>query len=129
MFGHWPECHDAVVHALRFLAPQDGPGAVEATLWIGEPSAEVDAGGYSRTGASCNATLRFDDVAGVLLDGFAGQNILQELHIADAPSEPVPRFGGARPVAVHFESTVGGDLRFRCARVSVRAVHVHRAAV
>ena len=128
VFGHWPHCHDAEVRSLKFAAPGDHFASIEAELDIAEPSSEVDERGYYRVRAACRASLRFERVTEVRMDGFSFQNVLDELFITEAVGAVDPT-GRVYPIAVEFRGIVGCVLTFHCVRVEVTAVTKSEAAI
>jgi hypothetical protein len=125
LFGHWPDFHDAELRALRLDAAAPGGPVLEADVDVAEPSAEVDERGYYRVRQSARTTLRFHNVAGVALDEFRAQNVLDAIVVRRLPPEEAAALGdpwGAQSLAVDFQPIPGFcSVSFRCDRAEVAA--------
>ena len=125
VFGHWPDFHDAEVHA--FSVSRDGSEApsIEARIHVFEMTPDVDDRGHLLTRDHRLVTLFFANVAALELDGFNEQNVLFSLSL-----ELGDRSGSdSRAWKVAFEASYGLSARFSCDRVVVRRVELFGNAV
>lgn len=87
-FGHWPDFHDAELLAIRLeTTMQERKASLEADIEVAEYSPEVDEKGYYKDRRRCHTTLRFERVLDVALDGFAYQNVLDDIEIREITPE------------------------------------------
>lgn len=116
VFGSWPLFHDAEVHRIRLT--RSGPGtspALEADIHLFEISAEVGPDGTYRQDKHILATLLFEGVDQLQLEGFNHQNVLFELAIKDISD----RLRDVLRWEVELVSSHGVSARWLCETVSV----------
>lgn len=125
LFGHWPDFHDGEIHRIRIDAGRLHDPSVEIDFEVAEMSAEVDARGYYKDRQRARATLRFENVGSLRLEGLYNQNVLSELHIRPAGAEDLDEVLGAndsrarRRYRVEWPSAIGMAGSFICDRISV----------
>jgi Immunity protein 50 len=113
-FGCWPSFHDAEILAVRLDSGQvsSGPQSVELDIHVfGVDGVLPD--GRSNFVLHTLATLRFERVEAVELDGFGPQNVLDELVFEDLGPGWTARLGVALP------SNNGLSGSFRCEQIIV----------
>ena len=113
-FGEWPSFHDAEIYGLRLDSGQRSDGVVRLELDI-----HVFAGDGLRADGRVNwvnhtlATLEFEEVEALEIDGFGPQNVLDDL-LLDEVHE-----AAGRQIQVTLPSNNGLGGSFRCRSVSV----------
>ena len=125
LFGHWPDFHDGEIQRLRVDASDHRDPALEIDFKIAEKSAEVDERGYYKDRQRAYATLRFENVGSLRLEGVFNQNVLGELRIEAAGPNDFDEVLGAddprarRRYRVDRSSAIGMAGSFICDQVSV----------
>lgn len=105
IFGKWPSFHDSQI--LKIEMDRDSP-TIDLRIWLFERTREVDERGFYKTQHECVATLRFDEVREVYLDGFNHQNVISGIVMQPGP-----------PIEVSIEPLNGVGGRFNCRSVAV----------
>ena len=116
-FGEWPSFHDAEVLALRLDSGQRSNTA---------PSLELDIHLFAVDGQRADgglnfvkhtmATLQFEEIEAVKLDGFGPQNVLYDLVLEEV------NVAAGRQIQVELPSSNGLTATFRCRQVLIVAV-------
>jgi len=113
IFGHWPSFHDAEVVAWRLdrAAGELGAPGLEVDVHLFEMTSDVDARGFYVLRHHTLATLRFDGIDELDLDGFNGQNVISELEIEATADQ--------NRLAVVLDTSSGLAASFTCSSGSV----------
>ena len=131
LFGHWPDFHDGEIHRIRIDAGQLHNPSIEIDFEVAEMSSEVDNRGFYKDRQRARATLRFENVGSLRLEGLYNQNVLDELRIQPAGAEDFDEVLGAndsrarRRYRVDWPSAIGMAGSFICDRVSVVKAEPH----
>lgn len=116
--GGWSSFHDQLLVALRFTTTGVAAPALEADFRVAGGYAER-ADGYFYPTSWYALTLRFHQIADVVLSGFLPENIIGELQLSAA--DEGARLGSVRVVLEGIPGC-GGNLSLVCAAVEVLAV-------
>jgi hypothetical protein len=125
VFGHWPDFHDAEVLGFRLEMADYREPRLEIDFEIFEMSSEIDEDGYFRDRHRVRATLAFDRVANLLVDGVYVQNVVFGMHFDPArPSDYDEVLGptdarASRRHHVWWSGHLGMTADFLCDDVSV----------
>jgi hypothetical protein len=111
-FGNWPSFHDAEVLAVRLDSGQRSDGVVRLQLDI--HLLPVDGQRHHTL-----ATLEFEEIEEVELDGFGPQNVLFDLVLEEV------RLAAGRQIQVELQSSNGLGGTFRCRQIVVVGVEPH----
>jgi hypothetical protein len=122
IFGYWPSFHDAEVIKFDLWRGDVEPEAdryvfpvLTAQIHLWELTSDVDSRGYLVLRYHTLATLRFQDIDDMHMEGFNHQNAILGLHFTMEDRE-----ADAQPwIHVEFEPAHGISARFRCLRVEV----------
>jgi hypothetical protein len=117
IFGYFPSFHDAEV--LRIVLDRKGEGrspTLEARVHVFEMTSEVVDGKYVLRHHTL-VTFEFVGVDELALEGFNGQNVLQELSIVEISD----RQSDVLKFEVQFYGIFGVEMGFRCRDVRIES--------
>jgi Immunity protein 50 len=120
-FGEWPSFHDAEILGLRLDSGQrsNGVPALELDLHLFKAGGQTPDGRIEWTTHTL-ATLLFERVEEVSLEGFGPQNVLFDLDMQRVVGGPVPN-----RIAVELQSSNGLVGSFTCESITVLAATPH----
>jgi len=125
LFGHWPDFHDGEIHRFGIDTTDHRNPVIEIEFEIAEMSNEVDERGYYRDRQRARATIRFDNVGNLRLEGLYNQNSIGHLDMLPATAEDVDEVLGAndprgpRRHRVEWSSNIGMAGSFICDGITV----------
>lgn len=116
-FGEWPSFHDAEVLALRLDSGQrsNTAASLELDIHLFAVDGQLADGGLNFVKHTM-ATLQFEEIEAVKLDGFGPQNVLDDLVLEEV------NVAAGRQIHVELQSSNGLTATFRCRQVLIVAV-------
>lgn len=120
LYGCWPSFHDAEVVELHFWRGRMKPGDWDDSNVPPVLTAKIHVFIERPTSQHTLATLRFEDVDDLKMDGFNHQNAILGLPIALQERGKYESGGRLPPyLVVEFQSAFGMGASFRCFRIEV----------
>jgi hypothetical protein len=127
VFGRWPSFHDAEVISIELFREASGVSLpnLRSKIHAFEMTSEIDSQGFYVLRNHVLVTFLFSGIDENLVNGFNQQNVLWELAIVDISSRQLEHL----KFEVHFSSSFGVEVKFKCLGLEIETVECYAVGV